>query len=63
MMLMVRHLQPTEKGIPLEIYCFSKNKTWVSYEHIMADIFDHILASVKYFDLEIFELQFTHETN
>jgi miniconductance mechanosensitive channel len=63
MMLMVRHLQPTEKGIPLEIYCFSKDKTWVSYEHIMADIFDHILASVKYFDLEIFELQFTHETN
>ena len=63
MMLMVRHLQPTEKGIPLEIYCFSKDKTWISYEYIMADIFDHVIASVKYFDLEIFELQFTHETN
>jgi miniconductance mechanosensitive channel len=56
MMLMVRHLQPTEKGIPLEIYAFSKDKVWKNYEHIMADIFDHILASVRYFDLEIFEL-------
>lgn len=55
MQLMVRHLQPTEKGIPLEIYCFSKDKTWLNYEHIMADIFDHIMASVPYFDLEIFE--------
>ncbi|MEQ3662699.1 MAG: mechanosensitive ion channel domain-containing protein [Flavobacterium sp.] len=56
MLLMVRHLQPTEKGIPLEIYCFSKDKVWENYEHIMADIFDHILASVKFFDLEVFEL-------
>ena len=55
MHLMVRHLQPTEKGIPLEIYCFSKDKTWLNYEHIMADIFDHIMASVTHFDLEIFE--------
>ena len=55
MQLMVRHLQPTEKGIPLEIYCFSKDKTWTNYEYIMADIFDHIIASVKYFDLELFE--------
>ncbi len=56
MMLMVRHLQPTEKGIPVEIYCFSKDKTWENYEHIMADIFDHILASVSYFNLELYEL-------
>lgn len=55
MHLMIRHLQPTENGIPLEIYCFSKDKTWVNYEHIMADIFDHIMASVSHFDLEIFE--------
>jgi miniconductance mechanosensitive channel len=55
MMLMVRHLQPTEKGIPLEIYCFSKDKIWENYEHIMADIFDHIIASVYHFELEIFE--------
>lgn len=54
--LMVRHLAPTEKGLPLEIYCFSKDQRWVNYEHIQADIFDHILAALPYFDLEIFEL-------
>lgn len=57
MMLMVRHLQPTEKGIPIEIYCFSKDKTWENYEHIMADIFDHVIASVTYFDLELLEFE------
>jgi miniconductance mechanosensitive channel len=57
MHLLVRHLQPTEKGIPLEVYCFSKDKKWENYEYIMADIFDHIIASVPYFDLEIFEVQ------
>lgn len=57
MYLLVRHLQPTEKGIPLEIYCFSKDKKWENYEYIMADIFDHIIASVPYFDLELFEVQ------
>lgn len=54
--LMVRHLAPTDKGIPIEIFCFSKDKTWVNYEHIQADIFDHLLAAIPYFDLEIFEL-------
>lgn len=58
MIIMVRHLQPTDKGIPLEVYCFSNDKVWINYEHIMADIFDHILASVTYFDLELFELNF-----
>lgn len=54
--LMVRHLAPTDKGIPIEIFCFSKDKRWVNYEHIQADIFDHLLASIPYFDLEVFEL-------
>lgn len=54
--LMVRHLAPTDKGLPLEIYCFSKDKRWVNFEHIQADIFDHLLAAIPYFDLEIFEL-------
>ncbi|MDC3242668.1 mechanosensitive ion channel family protein, partial [Flavobacteriaceae bacterium] len=39
-----------------EIYAFSKDKRWQNYEYIMADIFDHIIASVPYFELEIFEL-------
>ncbi|SRX73632.1 mechanosensitive ion channel family protein [Aequorivita antarctica] len=54
--LMVRHLAPTDKGIPIEIFCYSKDKNWVNYEHIQADIFDHLLAAIPYFDLEIFEL-------
>ena len=54
--MMVRHLAPTDKGIPIEIFCFSHDKKWENYEHIQADIFDHLLAAVPYFDLEIFEL-------
>ncbi|WP_233861263.1 mechanosensitive ion channel family protein [Tenacibaculum piscium] len=55
LLFMSRQLQPTENGIPLEIYAFCKNKSWIAYERDMADIFDHILASVPYFNLEIFE--------
>lgn len=56
MMIMTRQLEPTSKGIPLEIYAFSKDKVWKNYEHIIADIFDHVLAAVPYFNLEIFEI-------
>lgn len=56
MMIMTRQLPPTSQGIPIEIYAFSKDKRWQNYEYIMADIFDYIIASVSYFDLEIFEL-------
>lgn len=55
MTAMVRQLEPDEKGIPLEIYCFSAVQEWVGFEGVMADIFDHIFASVQEFDLEIFE--------
>ena len=60
MFLMVRHLAPTDRGIPIEVYCFSKDKEWVNYEHIQADIFDHLVASAPYFDLEIFEFPSTN---
>jgi miniconductance mechanosensitive channel len=56
MILLCRQLQPTAQGIPLEIYTFTKDKKFENYEYIMADIFDHIIASIGYFDLEIFEL-------
>jgi miniconductance mechanosensitive channel len=56
MMIMVRQLEPTTQGIPLEIYAFSSDKRWQNYEYIMADIFDHVIAAVPYFHLEIFEL-------
>lgn len=56
MLIMIRYLQSNEYGIPLEIYCFSKDKEWANYEHIMADIFDHVMASIPYFELEVYEL-------
>lgn len=56
MILLCRQLQPTAHGIPLEIYAFSKDQRFVQYEYIMSDIFDHIIASISYFDLEIYEL-------
>ncbi len=56
MTLMTRQLAPTSQGIPIEIYTFSRDKRWQNYEYIMSDIFDHLLAAVPYFELEIFEL-------
>ncbi|MEH6705147.1 mechanosensitive ion channel family protein [Galbibacter orientalis] len=55
MLMMTRHLAPTAQGIPIEIYVFSSDKRWENYERIMADIFEHIIAAVPHFDLEIFE--------
>jgi miniconductance mechanosensitive channel len=55
MILVCRQLQPTAQGIPLEIYAFSKDQRFIEYENIMADIFDHIISSIRYFDLELFE--------
>lgn len=52
---MVRHLQPTEKGIPIELYFFSSMKEWIPYENIQADVFDHILAIIPEFDLQVFQ--------
>lgn len=56
MMIMVRQLAPTTQGIPIEIYAFSSDKRWENYEYIISDIFDHLMASISYFDLELFEL-------
>ena len=55
MMIMVRQLDPTSKGVPLELYMFANTTVWAIYEGIVSDVFDHLLASTKYFDLEIFE--------
>lgn len=55
MTLMVRQLQPGPEGIPLEIYAFSADKRWENYEYIIADIFDHLLAALPFFGLEISE--------
>lgn len=52
---LVRHLNPTEKGIPVEIYVFSRIQSWADYEAIQADIFDHVIAIVPEFGLRIFQ--------
>ncbi|OUS18634.1 mechanosensitive ion channel protein MscS [Nonlabens dokdonensis] len=56
MMIMVRQLPPGAHGIPIEMYAFSSDKRWKNYEYIMADIFDHLIAAVPYFNLELYEL-------
>lgn len=55
MTFLVRQLQPTEHGLPIQIYVFSKQTSWVDYEGIQADIFDHLLAVAPEFDLRIFQ--------
>lgn len=52
---MVRQLQPTEFGIPLQVYAFSKDKEWTKYEEVQSDIFDHIIAAAPYFDIKIYQ--------
>lgn len=55
MLLLVRQLQPTSQGLPLEIYCFTSETAWVLHETIQADIFDHLLATIDKFDLKLFQ--------
>ncbi len=55
MTFMVRQLAPTANGLPIELYFFTETTKWTIYEGIMSDIFDHLLAAIKYFDLEVFE--------
>lgn len=55
MTLMVRQLQPTAVGVPVELYFFSSIKEWTAYENIQADVFDHVLAVIPEFELRIFQ--------
>jgi miniconductance mechanosensitive channel len=55
MTFLVRHLQPSEKGIPIEIYVFSNDQAWANFEGIQADLFDHILAILPEFELRVFQ--------
>ena len=52
---MVRHLQPTDHGLPVELYFFSTIKDWIPYEGVQADVFDHVLAIIPEFDLRAFQ--------
>ena len=55
MTLLVRQLQPTATGLPLEIYCFTRTVAWAEYEAIQADIFDHLIAILPEFGLGLFQ--------
>lgn len=55
MTFLVRQLAPTDNGLPIEIYVFSKDQEWAKYENIQANIFDHILAVIPEFDLQLFQ--------
>ena len=55
MTFLIRQLPPTEHGVPIEIYVFSKDQVWANYEAIQSDIFDHILAVTTEFDLRVFQ--------
>ena len=53
--LMVRQLQPSAQGIPIELYFFSADTAWVKYEYLQAEVFDHLLATLHTFDLKLFQ--------
>ena len=61
MTFLVRQLQPTEKGLPIEIYVFSNDQAWANYEAIQADIFDHIFAALPEFGLRPFQNPTSHD--
>lgn len=61
MTLLVRQLAPTEHGLPIELYMFTSDTRWAYYENAMSDIFDHLFAAIKYFDLEVFEAPATDD--
>lgn len=55
MTLMVRQLPPDDRGVPIEVYCFTSTVVWSEYEEIQSDLFDHLFAAAKHFELEIFQ--------
>ncbi|MAG69706.1 MAG: mechanosensitive ion channel protein MscS [Acidobacteria bacterium] len=55
MTLLVRHLESSAQGLPIEIYVFSRDTNWVRYEALQSDIFDHILATAPEFDLRVYQ--------
>lgn len=58
MLFLIRHLEPTENGLPLQIYVFTKDTKWRLHEEVQAEIFEHIIAMMPLFDLKIFQSSF-----
>ncbi|GAB2533394.1 MAG: mechanosensitive ion channel family protein [Giesbergeria sp.] len=61
MTLMVRTLEPTAEGVPLEVYCFTATTKWAVYEGIQGDIFDHLLAVLPEFGLRLYQHPSGHD--
>ena len=61
--ILVRQKDPTEFGVPLQIYCYCSKTDWVSYEAVQNDIFDHIYAVVNQFDLKVFQRPSSYSIN
>ena len=55
MIMTVRQLQPTAQGLPVELYFFSADTAWLKYEHLQAEVFDHVLATLHIFGLRVFQ--------
>lgn len=55
MTFLVRQLKPSEVGIPIEVYCFSKKQAWADYEHLQSEIFDHLLAILPLFKMSAYQ--------
>ena len=53
--MLVRQLQPTAQGMPIELYFFSASTEWLQYENLQGEVFDHVLAMLQYFDLKVFQ--------
>lgn len=55
LIMTVRQLQPTAQGMPIELYFFSADTAWLKYEHLQAEVFDHVLAMMHTFGLKVFQ--------
>ena len=55
LIMTVRQLQPTAEGLPIELYFFSSDTRWLNYEHLQAEVFDHVLSMLETFDLKVFQ--------
>ena len=63
MTMLVRQKDPTEFGVPMQVYCFSSKTDWISYEAVQNDIFDHIYAVINQFDLKVYQRPSSYSLN
>lgn len=58
---MVRAMEPSSEGVPMEVYCFTGTTSWAQYEGIQSDIFDHLLAILPEFGLRLYQNPTGHD--